>query len=184
MINAKKIRDTDYLKTIPNNKPGYYKWWAREKEAILLVKKLGYDFNEYKKYMEVKDDLYCIYIGIAVKESIRNRLNWHVNDKHDYNSVKTGFLSTFRKSIAALITGNLLDKDGTNKFIDKLFIEYFTINDDIKSLSAKNKIEDIEKKSLLRNLYILNIKDNKFKYASDIKKSLRKKRRVALKKFD
>ena len=34
MIEAKKLREKENLKEIPNDKPGYYKWWANELDGI------------------------------------------------------------------------------------------------------------------------------------------------------
>ena len=92
-------------------------------------------------------DYYYIYVGIAVKESIRDRLNWHINQHHTISSVKSGILSTLRQTISSLVAGNQFDEKTTNSLIDLLFVEYFPINLEIKSDKAKEKIENIEKKN-------------------------------------
>lgn len=88
MIKASSLRDKEELRKIPNDKPGYYKWYATKEDLSLLINNLGYSINELINDIEVKDNLYCIYIGVAIKESIRSRLNWHVNDKHTLVSVE------------------------------------------------------------------------------------------------
>ena len=38
MIDAKDLREKDNLLKIPNDKPGYYKWWAKREQLNLLLK--------------------------------------------------------------------------------------------------------------------------------------------------
>lgn len=161
--------------------PGYYKWWAKEEDVIALFKGLDLDFLKYKDCLEKIDSWYCIYVGVAIKESIRDRINWHINDKHNESAVRSGYLSTFRKSISSVIAKNQYDKDATNNFIDKLQVEYFKINLSIKSDNAKEKSRTIEKEMLEKYLRLLNIKDNHHKEANDIKKKLRNLRKEAKK---
>lgn len=167
-ILAKDLRKTELIKTIPKDKPGWYKWWA-SKEVLEKLLNSKYIEKEYlscllphltnKNIDGIK--YYYIYVGIAVKESIRDRLNWHINQHHTISSVKSGFLSTLRQSISSLAVGNQFDEETTNNLIDLLFVEYFPINLEIKSDEAKEKIENIEKKELSENVIPLNLKDNK-----------------------
>lgn len=182
MIDAVKLRDKSEVKKI-ENKPGYYKWWAEREDFDLILDKLNVNFDTIKDSVEIKDDLYCIYVGIAVKESVGDRLKWHVNDKHTISNVKHGFLSTFRNSISPIISDDLLNKEETDEFIDKLKVEYFLSSYDIKSEDAKNEIETIEKDLLVRNLYVLNLKDNKHPLSKPIKKELRALRKEAKTRF-
>ena len=78
LIDAKSLRDKTMLKQIPNNKPGYYKWWAREEDIIFLFNKLGFEFVDYKQDIETNNGFFCIYVGVAIKGSIRDRLDWHI----------------------------------------------------------------------------------------------------------
>lgn len=103
IIEAKLLRDKVNLCSIPNDKPGYYKWWVKEEDVIVLFKKLDFEFLKYKDYLEKIDNWYCIYVGVAIKESIRARINWHINDKHNESAVRSGYLSIFRKSISSVI---------------------------------------------------------------------------------
>lgn len=179
LINAKSLRDKTILHKIPNKKPGYYKWWATEEDTILIFDRLGFDFLDYKEDIETSNGLYCIYVGVAIKESIRDRLDWHVNDKHNESAVKSGYLSTFRKSIASIIAGNQYDKETTNCFIDRLMVEYFDLDLPIKSEEAKQQIHRTEKDLLIASLRVLNIQENHHNKATDIKKKLRQLRKQA-----
>lgn len=168
MIEAKKIRDLEYLRSIPNNMPGWYKWWATEATLKLL---LNSPYISQKYFSDLLPNLttkninginyYYIYVGIAVKESIRDRLNWHVNQHHTKTSVESGFLSTLRQTISSLVAGNQYDEEATNKLIDTLIIEYYPVDMAIKSLKAKEHIEKIEKEELVNNILPLNLRDNK-----------------------
>lgn len=164
------------LKEIKNC-PGYYKWWANKKDFLKLLSKLGSNFSDIENAVEQKNGDYCIYVGIAVKESIRSRINWHVNDVHDKKRVEKGYLSTLRKSISSVIASNQLAKHETNEFMNRLKVEIFYSNNEIKSAAAKKELEDIEKKLMLKNLYIINIRDNNHPLALNIKKILKNLRK-------
>jgi len=106
-------------------------------------------------------------------------LNWHVNDKHTESSVKYGTLSTLRQSIASIVVHNQYDKKATDNFIDKLEVEYFLNDNPIKSIDAKNELTDIEKQLLQEHLRILNIRDNNHPCAKEIKKELKRLRKIS-----
>ena len=179
MIDAKDLRSKVNLSKIPNDKPGYYKWWAKKEQLDVLLKELDVQFKDIEQYLEQdKDnDLYCIYIGIAVKESIRARLNWHINDRHSASQVKHGTLSTLRQSIASIVAHNQYDKVATNNFIDLLKVEYYEFGYPIKSEIAKKEIHKIELDLLAKHLYILNIQENNFPQAKPIKTKLKQLRK-------
>ena len=177
MISAKNLRNKADLSAIPNNCPGYYKWWAELPDLMRILKELKVDFGDIQKNIETKDNLYCLYVGIAVKESLRERLNWHVNDSHSPSKVRNGTLSTLRQSISSIVAHDQYDKEATNAFIDHLFVEYFESDKPIKSDEAKNEIHAIEKALLNKHLYVLNIQENKHPAAINIKRLLRKLRK-------
>lgn len=182
MIKAKELRNKTVLSNIPNKQPGYYKWWARESELLTILDALDVKSSEAVSYIEQKDGLYCIYIGIAAKESIRKRIDWHVNDLHTPSRVLNGTLSTLRQSISSIVSHNQFNKDATNEFIDKLEIEWFAIDDEIKSQVAIEKLHTIERDFMTKYLYILNIQDNKFPQAQSIRKSLSALRKISKKR--
>ncbi|MDE6200598.1 MAG: hypothetical protein K2M47_01785 [Clostridiales bacterium] len=179
-VNAIALRDKANLYAIPNNKPGYYKWWAGKGEILNILSKLNMQFDDIVNSLEQKDGKYCIYVGVAIKESLRKRLNWHVNDKHTDNRVKNGTVSTLRKSIASLVGDDASDKAATNEFIDRLDIEYYLSDNPIKSQEAIVELHTIER-SLLSGeyLYILNIQENRHDLApKQLLKQLRKQAKI------
>lgn len=188
LIEAKKLRDKENLYKISNNYPGWYKWWASEEAAKMLLNSPYISKNYWQELMPKLttkiingNKYYYIYVGIAVKESIRARLNWHINQHHLKTSVESGFLSTLRQSISSLVAFNQYDEDATNKFIDMLIVEYYPINMAIKSKEAKDKIELIEKEELLNNMLPLNLKDNKNSMVKEYLKELGRVRKLSKK---
>lgn len=171
MISAKDLRDKNNLLKI-EDKPGYYKWWAAREDLDIILKRLSVSFDDIKSGLESRDGLYAVYVGIAVKESVRKRLDWHVNDKHSKSQVENGTLSTLRQSIASLVAGNQYDKEATNGFIDRLRVEYFVSGNPVKSEAAKEELHRIERDLLARNLYILNIQENTHPLAAYTKRKL------------
>lgn len=185
-VLARDLRSKENLRKISNNMPGYYKWWA-PKESLALLLNSKYLKDKYLKtllphlttstYKGKK--YYYIYVGIAAKESIQSRLNWHVNQHHTKSSVESGFLSTFRQSISSLVAFNQFDEIVTNEFIDTLLIEYYPINLPIKSNEAKEKIEKLEKTEISNHILPINIKDNKDAMVKDFLKELKVIRKLS-----
>lgn len=179
MYKASDFHSAEALKSIPDNKPGYYKVWASEKDLDFLLNSLGITDSNIKKQIEHKDGLWCIYIGIAAKESIRSRINWHLNDSHTESRVKSGILSTFRQSISSLVAHDQYDKAATDSFINNLQFEYFTLDTEIGSEETISSLHVIEKKFFKDQLCILNIQDNYFPSAKEIKGKLKDLRKEA-----
>lgn len=175
MIKAALLRNKENLKTI-SGLPGYYKWWAAQSELDVILKALNIQFSDIEQALEIKDGLYCIYVGIAVKESVRARLDWHVNDKHTTSQVLNGTLSTLRQSISSIVAGNQFDKEATDSFIDKLFVEYFYCDEAIKSEAAKHKLHETEKQLLAEYLRVLNIQENHHPLSMPLKMALKELR--------
>lgn len=177
-VSAAGLREQVNLAKIPNYKPGYYKWWATEEVLAAIFDNLNLTRNEIdsvKECLEKKDNYYCIYVGVAIKDSIQSRLNTHVNQ---YTSERNVRFSTLRKSLTGIFSGNKNDFETTNEIIDKLYIEYYAIDLPIHSDEADKQISSIEKELLsCENLYILNIKENKHPRAYIIKNHLSKLRK-------
>lgn len=162
LIKASKLRDKNNLKKMIDNKPGYYKWWAEEKEINLLLNHLNLGLSIIDS-LEKYNDKYCIYIGVAIKESVRDRLDWHINQINSPSAVKNGTLSTLRQTISSILFQDMNLTNETNDFINKLYVQPFYIDKPIKSQEAKKIIHNIEIDFLAHsnNLYLLNIQDNK-----------------------
>ncbi|UTC62504.1 hypothetical protein E4O05_00895 [Treponema sp. OMZ 787] len=178
IVKAIELRNKENLQKI-KKMPGYYKWWAKRTELDIILNELNVNFDDVKSSIETKLDMFCIYVGIAAKESIGERLNWHVNDKHTTTSVKYGTLSTLRQSIASIVAHDQYNKKATDDFIDKLYVEYFFNDHRIKSGDAKNELTCIERQLLQEYLRVLNIMENNHPCAKEIKKELKRLRKIS-----
>lgn len=176
-VKASCLRDKNSLDSIPQ-RPGYYKWWADRAALQIILDRLDMRFEDINSQLEKQGDRFCIYVGVAIKESVRARLDWHINQKHAYVPVKCGALSTLRQTISSIVGSSMADENATNEFIDKLSVEYFLSDHAIKSAEAFDEIHTIERQLLSsRRLYILNIQDNKHALAPT--KQLRELRKQA-----
>lgn len=166
MIKAINIRNKTERKKIPNDKPGLYTWWAEESDYSLLLNKLEINKSSIDQYVKRNGSLVCIYVGMTA-QPLRSRLDSHVN-RHSRASIFNYGLSTLRRSIASVVTGNLYDKKGTDEFINRLYIEFKTFDYPLKAKKTKEDIEKIETEFMKTNLCILNLKDNNHEKAADI----------------
>lgn len=180
IILAERLRHPEELERVPNDQPGWYRWWAPK---IALRQLLGNAFDTIQlELTQGHGSLagnWCVYVGVAVKESIRARLNWHVNQKHVFTCIKHGTLSTLRQSISSLVGTDQGDEMATNQLIDQLTIEYFPVDMPIRSPEAKIYVEQIEREEMTINALPLNIQHNHHPAIIDFKKSLSAKRKAA-----
>ena len=81
----------------------------------------------------------CLYVGVA--SELRERTEWHADQPLSQSALKSGFLSTFRKSLLAL---NWIEYttgfDEINRFMDRLDIAWQTTAD----LPTAKQIESAE----------------------------------------
>ncbi len=176
IFKASSLRDPEELKRI-SSKPGYYKWWISKNFFDFLLDALHVSFDDIKNALEERDGLFCVYVGIATKESVRQRLNWHINDPHTASRVNNGTLSTLRQTIASIVSHNQYDKSSTDKFIDLMYVEWFYIDGQIGSEESKNELHNIETNLLSEYLRILNIQDNHHPLSTPIKTALKELRK-------
>lgn len=159
-VSAKALRGG--AKCVPKGKPGVYSWWADRTGLNVILSALGLEFEKVKNCLEREEDEYCIYVGIAVKEDVRSRLDWHVNQINTPYAVKSGFLSTLRQSLAAVLGTEMTDTDGVNAFMDGLFVRYTLLDFPVKSQQAADAAHEWENAKLNGGaLYLLNIQNNR-----------------------
>lgn len=176
IIKASSLRNPEELKKI-SSKPGYYKWWISKNFFDFLLDALYISFENIENALEERNGLFCVYVGIAAKESVRQRLNWHINDPHTASRVDNGTLSTLRQTIASIVSHNQYDKSSTDQFIDLMYVEWFYIDSQIGSEEAKTELHNIETNLLSEYLRILNIQDNHHPLSEPIKTTLKELRK-------
>ena len=198
IVNAKDLRDKENLDKIPHDLPGYYIWWAKKEDFERIARKLNFDFP--MECFHIQNGYIAIYIGIAAREAIADRLHWHIHTKHTLGRIQYRTLSTFRHSISSLFGKDMMDEKITNEFIDRLRVEYFLMDDpmdDSKRYKKRNqgptyqKLHQIECDEMKQYFYPLNIMDNHFskdkngkedEEVKEVKRLLREKRKEAWEK--
>ena len=81
---------------------------------------------------------------------MRSRLDWHVNQINTPYAVKSGFLSTLRQSLAAVLGTEMTDTDGVNAFMDGLFVRYTLLDFPVKSQQAADAAHEWGKRQAQR----------------------------------
>ena len=153
-------------------KQGYVKWWAKRSEFDLILNKLNVNFDDIKDALDIKDDLYCIYIGRSTNREIEGYLNMQLNGNHNEKLFVTG-VSAFRKTIASIVCNNWACGEETDKFLDKLKVEISYVDYEVKSKQAKDELKRIVENCFEKNLYVLNWQNNNHPLAKNIKKNLK-----------
>ena len=97
-------------------KNGVYYWYITKQGAD----QLGINVVNCK----VEDSKYLVYIGLA--KNLNERLNWHYNDKHLSSAIKSGFVSTLRQTLSALLVGEMVtSKEVIDKFLkEEMEVKY------------------------------------------------------------
>lgn len=135
--------------------PGVYRWWVREEAAKKLLEPLpGVDFSKLQRRIVDGCLHLALYFGIA--RHLRQRLNWHINQKHSPSTVESGFLSTLRQTIGALhgLPASMAES-AVNDFMDSDCCLEF------RHTSSREEAEEIERREISQNYYPLNVQGNK-----------------------
>lgn len=103
-----------------DKRPGFYRWWFKKETAESLIKNMGKWLTEKDKFLmqNFDGDAYiALYFGIS--KDMRTRIKWHSSDKHKPSSVSTGFISTLRQTLSALLEIPMTEsEDAINNFLD------------------------------------------------------------------
>lgn len=125
----------EHLKDVSEER-GIYFWFMEQEAYESLSEFINVDAlpGTYSRHMSgVQYDL--VYIGTAGsrpnssgwnKGNLRQRLKWHLFDNRGAKHVCNGTISTFRKTIAALLGNDLIENDVQVR-LDRIFRDYFKI---------------------------------------------------------
>ena len=157
LLQVKTLRDnlSKRSSSVPSI-PGYYIWWF-DKEGTDLIASALKDNASVKLFQKKKIRgriYYALYLGIA--KNLLDRIKWHICQNHSCSSIKSGYLSTLRQSISAILKKDMSSSEcKVNAFFDDhCYWEYFQTND-------LQTAESEEIKELGKEYYILNIQKNK-----------------------
>ncbi len=115
-----------------HNCPGIYKWWATENQLKDFKKNHGEaeskNNGDYETCELNGKTLYCIYVGKALGQSLRKRLEHYVKNRDT---------STVRKQIGEII-GEDVKSEKVTEYINKLYVSC-----DAYELKIKSEETDI-----------------------------------------
>ncbi len=151
--SVKELREEKYASVCKRS--GIYKWWFRGTAIDSLLTPLGNVNKEQLLHKKINNvGYYALYFGIA--KSCRERLAWHIGQHHNPSSVKSGYLSTLRQTLSALLGCNMTKSEKeVNEFMDdNCYLEWEYTNN-------REEAHIIESSELCNNYYPLNIQGNK-----------------------
>lgn len=155
-----EIRDINTQLQI-STQPGFYRWFMPSELAQEL--KVPIDKCEYRDSKG-----YLVYVGIA--KSMRQRLIWHVTQKHLPSSVKSGFLSTLRQTLSGLARVPMDDTNTVDHIIDQMYVDF-------EYCESKEEAHRIEQDSFKNYVLPLNIMGNQHPFIRELKQ-LRKESKI------
>ncbi len=152
---VKNLRDTVAQKV--TMQPGVYRWWFKADAARKLLAQLpAIDYGKISKCFYEEEEYFALYFGIA--KNLQERLNWHIRQHHTLSSVKSGYLSTLRQSLSALLCEDMSKAEQyINKFIDNNCVVEW---EDTTNRQQAEAIERNELSDASCCCYPLNIQDN------------------------
>jgi hypothetical protein len=147
LYSPSEIRSMDLPK-----EGGIYFWWVNS-EAAAVIDGLSPNtqIGMCQKRNVNGEEYSLVYVGLAKNLSSRVK-DWHINQKHSDSAVRSGFISTLRHTIAAILGQNLYAQEAVNDFQNKYMLVSFIETEDYKA----EELKFIGSCSLP-----LNIKDNK-----------------------
>ncbi len=158
-----EIRDANIQQQI-STQAGFYRWFMPSELAQEL--RVPIDECEY-----VEDQGYLVYVGIA--KSMRQRLVWHVTQKHLPSSVKSGFLSTLRQTLSGLARVPMDDTGTVDHIIDQMFVEF-------EYCGSKEEAHSIEQECFQTYVLPLNIMGNQHPFTKELKRLRKESKTKAL----
>lgn len=162
-MRGNEIRDIAVQEQI-SVQPGFYRWFMPAE----LVQELSVPIDKCK-YIE--DQGYLVYVGIA--KNMRQRLVWHVTQKHLSSSVKSGFLSTLRQTLSGLAKVSMDDTDTVDRIINQMFVE-------LEYCDSKEEAHNKESDSLKNYVLPLNIMGNQHPFTKELKRLRKESKQKAL----
>ena len=111
---------------------------------------------------------------------MNERLKWHYNDKHSPSSIKSGFVSTLRQTLSALLVGEMVT---AKRVVDKFLREEMEVEYKVCSDYKERELELIKSNNLP-----LNLKNNShhpfYKTLKFARKQSKEKSLVILKSYE
>lgn len=156
MIN--KVRDLRKMlahrQTVCASTPGWYRWWCDKEAANVILSQVGVSKVNVPLLRREIDGREYVAIYFGISNDLNGRIKWHVCQNHTAGAVRSGFLSTLRQSLSALLGSDMTkSQQPVNEFMDAhCYLEY-------ENLLTYNEAKDKEKQELSHTgyFYPLNI---------------------------
>lgn len=149
-------------------KPGVYKWWFPKEEAVKLLCPLKLPkqlIDQIQKENIEGGEYWCLYFGIA--KDLIERAKWHIAMHHSPSSVKSGYLSTLRQTLSALLGMDMsISEHAVNALLDKCYWEWCPTGS--RPAAEKEETEQLGNNDVF---YPLNLQKNK-KLSDEPRKTL------------
>ena len=174
MFELPQLRDNNQYSQF-DGKRGYIKWWARKTELNLILDELDVDYEDIEEFLEIRDDLYCIYIGQPKTQDISLYLKQQIIQKppnmEDVLYYKLS-ISSLKKSIYSIFLNNPDLWSKIDEFLDKLFIEVIVIDylSDVQDIDKE--INRIVEELFRKHFYIFNMTSEYHPEMDDVVKKL------------
>lgn len=140
------------IETLPKS-PVVYRWWF-PKEHLRLVTNPYVNVTSLDKRVIGDKEYFALYVGIGV--SCKERFNWHIHQKHSDSSVRSGYLSTLRQTISALLGKNMTEsKESVDDILKECYLEW-----EIFPSYCKKELEAEESGLIGKGYYPLNVQKN------------------------
>lgn len=114
--------------------PGLYFWFLKAKGYSVLSNEISGIERVSKSIIYSNKDQDLVYVGSAGTGKnkgghLRQRLQWHISQKHSTNAICSKAISSFRAGISALISNDLILFPGstTELEVDRILEEYFHV---------------------------------------------------------
>jgi len=155
------IKPAEFNKKTLLECPGYYRWFCPISIFDDLIKgctsaTLKEEFEKFKIDTQFKKEkingvwCYYIYAGVAIGQTLGDRLEKHIN--------KTWKVSTLRKTIGAL--KNSSNEKVISDIVNSFFVEPNLSTNGVGSEEAKKEALDYENREIQTNLLPFNIEKN------------------------
>lgn len=172
--SVKKLRTLIAQKKNPVCKcPGVYCWWFQKDAAIKLLKAFPkLDLNKLRSRQIDGETYLALYFGIS--KNLKERIEWHISQQHTPSAVKSGYLSTLRQTLSAVLDIDMsISEQPVNRLMDD------NCHWEWECTDSENDAKEREKAELTQSkfCYPLNIQGNKTISKECLKtlKDLRKK---------
>ena len=155
---VKKLRAMIAQKQNPVCKcPGVYCWWFKQCAAFELLKAFPEFDRDKLQSRQIDGETYlALYFGIS--KNLKERIEWHVSQHHSLSAVKSGYLSTLRQTLSAVLHKDMsISKQSVNRLMDDNCYWEWECTD------SENDAKEREKAELTQSIYCypLNIQGNK-----------------------